>query len=102
MPLSKCRSKYKCDDCQYSVNCVHRDHDTEEYMVHDELWPEGAKSLCVGCLETRLGRRLTTQDFTGAPINDPNLYQIRYAWSWRTVRLQGRLTGMDILELDEV
>jgi len=28
--------------------------------------------LCIGCLERRLGRRLTPADFTDAPANDPS------------------------------
>jgi hypothetical protein len=37
----------------------------EDYYVHDELWRtygvEGM--LCIGCLETRMGRKLTPDDF---------------------------------------
>lgn len=43
----------------------------EYYMVRPELWRtygvEGM--LCIGCLERRVGRRLTPQDFIDAPIN---------------------------------
>lgn len=50
-------------------------------MVHKSLWaeagmePDGMKPvsrnqfLCIGCLEVRLGRELTPQDFTDAPVN---------------------------------
>lgn len=41
-------------------------------MVHDRIW-HGAGSpddfLCRSCLESRLGRRLASGDFTAAPIN---------------------------------
>jgi hypothetical protein len=28
--------------------------------------------LCIGCLEQRIGRTLMANDFTDAPVNDPN------------------------------
>jgi hypothetical protein len=47
----------------------------EYYMVHDAVWTgeagmasEGGM-LCIGCLETRIGRRLVPADFKDAPIN---------------------------------
>ena len=44
-------------------------------MVHDALWlkanPTDSGMLCIGCLEVRLGRTLTSEDFTDAPINQP-------------------------------
>jgi hypothetical protein len=49
----------------------------EWYMVHNELWaaagmtPDGG-CLCIECLERRLGRQLNRDDFTSAPINDPD------------------------------
>ncbi len=41
--------------------------------------------LCVGCLEERLGRRLTSYDFTDAPLN-------AIALAVSTDRLVDRLT----------
>jgi hypothetical protein len=42
-------------------------------MVHDEVWetanPKRKGMLCVGCLELRLNRLLTKDDFTDAPVN---------------------------------
>jgi hypothetical protein len=39
----------------------------EDYGVHDQVWrqavPDGKGMLCVGCLETRLGRQMTRDDF---------------------------------------
>jgi hypothetical protein len=43
-------------------------------MVRPEVWSKSgltAGFLCVGCLETRLGRVLQAVDFTDAPVNDP-------------------------------
>jgi hypothetical protein len=60
-------------------------------MVHNTIWKEagmtkgdepGSQILCIGCLETRLGRTLTPGDFTNAPINNPR--------SWDTERLASR------------
>ena len=42
-------------------------------MVTDAVWAEAgdvAGRLCVGCLEERLGRVLTPEDFTALPVND--------------------------------
>jgi hypothetical protein len=45
----------------------------EYYMVHDDLWfqasPTGAGHLCIGCLEARIGRRLTPGDFTSPSLD---------------------------------
>lgn len=76
------RTGYDCEDCGQDTDKIN-----EYYMVHDSLWgaagmetneaftqgltntylPDGM--LCVGCLENRIGRRLTPADFTDAPIN---------------------------------
>ena len=44
-------------------------------MIHNELWaqanPQINGMLCIGCLEIRLGRTLTSEDFTDASINRP-------------------------------
>lgn len=61
-------------------------------MVHDHLWRQAYKKrrgmLCIGCLETRLGRYLTPDDFTDAPVN-----QGFFIFS---LRLLDRLGGLDI------
>jgi hypothetical protein len=49
----------------------------EFYMVDDELWEKYGVhhhgQLCIGCLEERLGRKLTPADFTDATLNsDPS------------------------------
>ena len=57
----------------------------EYYMVRPEVWSKSgltAGFLCVGCLETRLGRELQAVDFTDAPVNDPT--------PWDTPRLAVR------------
>jgi|SRR6516164_6890082 hypothetical protein len=71
----------QCVDCGLGTMTAH-----EWYMVKDAVWElawvdrrkswydkaPGAQVLCVGCLEARLGRQLTREDFTGAPCNNPH------------------------------
>ena len=44
-------------------------------MVDDGLWEVATEDcgtdvmLCIGCLEARIGDKLTASDFTDAPIN---------------------------------
>jgi hypothetical protein len=64
----------KCDLIDNTCHDCGVDARNERYMVIDETWrqsglgPHGGV-LCVGCLETRLGRRLTQTDFMWIPIN---------------------------------
>ncbi len=57
-----------CLDCTTDVIAI-----GEYYMLEDVVWleanPRDRGMLCVGCLEARIGRRLTWDDFTGAPCN---------------------------------
>ena len=61
-----------CRDCgcdTYSAT------DREWYHVHNAVWESvglvlSSGFLCIGCLEVRLGRRLTPNDFDGY---DPDL-----------------------------
>jgi len=58
-----------CKDCGF--NTLHGD---EYYMVTNEAWKASGLTsnggmLCIGCLETRLGRELTGEDFPDYPIN---------------------------------
>ena len=74
---------YNCADCEVDTLKI-----GEYYMVKDDVWESvvsGRALLCVGCLETRLGRRLLPADFSDAPINShPNIRQ--------SERLQSRLS----------
>lgn len=50
-----------CQDCG-----VHVEDSGEYCMLHFRVWMEasrGASMLCIGCIENRLGRRLTKADF---------------------------------------
>lgn len=68
-PLRPCRyplrrsHRFPCRDCSFDTL-----KGAEYYMVSDEVWSKagmGARSgmLCIGCLETRLGRPLNALDF---------------------------------------
>jgi hypothetical protein len=59
----------------------------EWYMVRNELWASTGMNdgfLCIACLESRIGRRLTFADFPDVPVNDPD-------HPWNTRRLRSRL-----------
>lgn len=65
---------------KYNWLCYDCNEDTwdEYYMIRDPLWvlatiSKPAHLLCIGCVEHRLGRKLTKADFTNAPINDLNM-----------------------------
>ena len=54
-----------CRDCGGDVT-------DEFYMIHHHLWDEYVRVggwICVPCVEDRLGRRLTRDDFILCPIN---------------------------------
>lgn len=66
------RPSFLCLDCS-----VDTDEIDEYYMVHHELWRQAAGHsiavlmgvLCIGCLEQRIGRQLSPQDFIPCPVN---------------------------------
>lgn len=58
----------------------------EDYYVHDDLWykygVEGV--LCIGCLETRMGRKLTPEDFLYSDRRDKiTKNKIKSIRTWR-------------------
>ena len=66
-----------CTDCGIDTCSITADDRGEYYMVHAAIWRTATKLrpaslLCIGCLETRLGRTLTSADFTDAPVNEPH------------------------------
>lgn len=81
-------SVWNCLDCKKSCD---RDGLNEYYMVQALVWieahPHRKGMLCIGCLEQRLGRRLTPDDFTSAPINSIK--------EWHSERLRSRIEGRD-------
>ena len=77
----------RCEDCKAST-------DGEHDLVHDALWfeacPNPSAWLCLGCLETRLGRRLVPSDFKPINLNFSPLIEAR------SERFQNRV-GLDEL-----
>lgn len=60
---------FDCMDCGTDTN-----ESKEYYTLLDQVWleanPDDFGMLCIGCVETRLGRMLTRADFDlSAPIN---------------------------------
>jgi hypothetical protein len=75
----------ECRDC--GLDTIEAD---EFYLVRDGLWPKEPDAgialvgcLCIGCLETRLGRRLEPGDFR------PNAWYARLPHSRRLAHRQG-------------
>ena len=62
---------FRCLDCSMCTNCNY-----EYYMVTDQVWleanPKDKGMLCIGCLELRLNRLLTKDDFSDCPLNSMN------------------------------
>jgi hypothetical protein len=91
-----------CHDCGRDTLPTDWGSRAEWYMVHDHVWAaagmDGMDSgfLCIGCLEARLGRRLTPGDFIAAKLHDLSIADDDYAWSYRTPRLLARLTGQPL------
>lgn len=75
-----------CSDCGVNVgNYGPESVDEYAYMVRDDVWPDGCRFLCVGCLEHRLGRELVREDFDWRwPINWASCFS-------RSTRLKSRL-----------
>jgi hypothetical protein len=59
-----------CFDCGIDTIAI-----GEYYMLNEEVWlaanPGHEGMLCIGCVEERLERQLTRDDFTDAPVNHP-------------------------------
>ena len=77
------RTKWICLDCQIDTGKIY-----EHYFIDTKTWLSVVDSiegmLCVGCLENRLKRKLTKEDFPKVTINDPK-------YSKMSLRLLSRL-----------
>jgi len=78
------KAKWDCVDCDSNTSYEH-------YFVQTQVWFDQAGMgevgmLCIGCLELRIGRRLTPEDFTSAHINNPKTHPM-------TDRLRSRILG---------
>lgn len=73
--MHKSRSKWNCEDCSQNTSQMR-----EHYFIHTTLWlsvhPNECGMLCVGCLESRLGRNLVPADFPSVHINNPKKYSM--------------------------
>ena len=62
----KSHKGFECMDCG-------KDTFYEYYMVYSRVWkkanPKVKGKLCIKCLEKRLGRKLTVNDFTKVKVN---------------------------------
>jgi hypothetical protein len=75
LPISSCDCgayyMFKCSDCGECTQCM-----DEYYMLKDEVWHSAitARSkpsiLCIGCVESRIGKLLTKDDFAPVPLNE--------------------------------
>jgi hypothetical protein len=74
--LKPCRDNLKCIDCDIDTFKI-----KEYYMLFDMVWriavPEDKGMLCIGCVEERLGRKLSPEDFSICPLNEEGYPQPR-------------------------
>ena len=88
------RKRFLCMDCSIDTGKA-----GEHYMLLDEIWNQVCSSplgmLCVRCLERRLGRRLTKNDFNNSYINSMN-------FAPKSAVLSSRLTGEPLEAGDDV
>jgi len=74
-----------CFDSQVCVDCgVDTIEAKEYYMVTDGCWKRAGIGkydgmLCIGCLESRLGKKLTPRNFSECPLNWRNALVPDYA-----------------------
>ena len=84
---------FRCQGC--GCNTLHIQ---EYYMVLQSVWLRAAKlksgMLCIGCLETRLGRELERSDFIDAPVNQ-GIFPMSARLASRIVRGAGPLSPRD-------
>jgi hypothetical protein len=67
------RKNFICVDCGKDTWKDDKDY----YMIKNDMWDKygvGEKMLCMKCIETRLGHKLTRADITDCPLNRMNYY----------------------------
>jgi hypothetical protein len=95
-----------CADCGAGTFTIN-----EYYMVKDDVWEQAwvgrrkpwhqideQEILCIGCLEGRIGRTLMSCDFTEAPINNPNKYNMSGRLRDRLTAKQGTIKAESIFD----
>lgn len=64
-----------CVDCEVNTKLI-----GDYYMVRNYIWDTygaGRRMLCIHCLEYRMDRELTADDFTEAPVNHADVVVLR-------------------------
>lgn len=88
---------FKCQDCEVDVNLI-----GEWYWVQPAVWAQAGPCargyLCIGCLETRIGRTLTSQDFTDDDANRST----EKPWTRRSARFTERLAARPTTSVDRM
>lgn len=69
---------FLCRDCRIDTSSKHKGI-AEYYMVEDDVWESAGMTidggmLCIGCIEDRLGRKLTPSDFTNCLLNTEGIF----------------------------
>jgi hypothetical protein len=83
-------ARYKCNDCGVNVVTI-----GEFYMLTPNIWERQLglgwdDNLCIGCLEKRLGRKVSMNDMSSFP---------HYSWMQPTsIRLKHRLFGHAVIK----
>lgn len=65
-------AQFDCADCGTNTSTPHGN--SEYYVIHTDLWEQigmtvNGGMLCIGCVESRLGRELTGDDFVNCCAN---------------------------------
>jgi hypothetical protein len=74
----------------------------EYFMLHDHIWlsvnPADEGKLCISCIETKLDRTLTPNDFLWCPLNLCNLFtgSDKLRQRLNTSGMLGALTELDL------
>jgi hypothetical protein len=86
------RDKCICMDCDTNTMDI-----DEYYMLKFEVWfsivPEDNGMLCIECVEKRLGRQLTSNDFLSCILNEEG---------WNQPRSDKLKDRMGFMELEEI
>jgi hypothetical protein len=84
--MSKKHNHHNCLDCGVNTASI-----GEHYFLKNDVWFKAHHSergmLCIGCVEKRLGRLLTSADFTDCHVNRPQAGKVF------SQRLLSRLTS---------
>jgi len=64
------KMSWLCRDCNINTNVI-----GEYYMIQNDLWIQVCgedyhRMFCIGCVEKKIKRKLTKNDFTKCRIND--------------------------------